>query len=137
MDNTNNKIGNVFNETLEDLQKEYIKLEEDINRVDEKTEQLKKLKKEIDLKQEQLKKSAFEALLLKFDKILELYPEHNVGKLLTKTYNGEDPREAIKIAFKTEPCTDSNSTNITMCERCAILYLQKYIEKEIANFYMM
>lgn len=134
----NNGTGNIFNDSLDELQKEFIKLEEDINSVDRKKEQLTKLKKEIDLKQEQLKKSAFGALLSKFDKILDLYPEHNINKNLIKTVSGKDLLDDIlDIALKTESCTDINPTNTTICERCAILYLERYIEKEMANFYIM
>ena len=129
-----NNNGNIFNESLEELQNEYIKIEDDINTIERKKEQLNKLKKEINLQQEQLKKSAFDALLSKFDKVLELYPEHKFDDRVINALNNE---KAIEIALKIKPCTDLNPSNITICERCAILYLQKYMETQMANFYIM
>jgi predicted nuclease with TOPRIM domain len=118
---------NTLNE-LDELIKEYSDLEKEIITIEEKKNRIEKLKSEISIKEEHLKKSAFETLLNSFDKLLDLYSDHHIESLNVKT---------IEEALNTEMCTDMNPINVTTCKRCSLIYLQKYIEKEIANFYIM
>jgi GTPase involved in cell partitioning and DNA repair len=122
---------NVLNE-LDELIKEAVDLDKEINTIEEKKQKIEEIKKEINIKEEQLKKSAFVAILNKYDKVLELYPEHHIESSTLKY-----EIEMLDDALNYEVCNDLSPINVTTCKRCSLIYLRKYIEKEIANFYIM
>jgi hypothetical protein len=104
-------------QTLDELQRECLSIEEEINSIEGKKDYLKALKKEIEVKQEQMKKFAFEALLDGWENVMVLYQEHN------------EKNSTV--------CCDTNPLNNLECKRCAMIYLRKYIQNELANYLIM
>jgi len=105
-------------EKLNELRDQYNDLSNECDKTKKRTDQLEyninSINTEIELREEELKNTSFSVVLKNFDTLLMSFPMHDE-----------------------KDCSDIKPINVVACERCALIHLKSYIEKEMANFYIM